>query len=373
MSTAQLSRLVAPPGQSDVEAHLGQVDALLARVLTELTDIWDTLPDDDRGPLDVLGEADLPQLVRAMMGSGGKRLRPTMCYLGWLSAGGQTREVGLSDVVKVGAALDLLHLFALVHDDVMDESASRRGLPTVHVQARRLHEAAAAVGSGQRFGESIAILVGDLAQAEAGHLIAGLPAHMRKIWRVLVAELVAGQRRDLIGSAVDRRDLAYARGVAKMKSGRYTVQRPLELGAAAAGASPAAAAALANYGDAVGEAFALRDDLLGIWGDPTKTGKPAGDDLISGKPTVVLALAQGRLRSSAGRAALSRVGSADFSAADLAVLREQLRADGVDSAVELMISDRVDAALAALNVPELEPAGTAQLSQLAHRIAWRDR
>ncbi len=369
----RLSRLATLPARSDVDAHLTQVDALLEGVLTELTQIWETLPDDDHGPVDVLGANDLPQVIRAMIDGGGKRLRPSMSYLGWLSAGGQSRGVGLPEVVTVGAALDLLHLFALVHDDVMDESASRRGRPTVHVQASRLHQAAGAVGSGRRFGESIAILVGDLAQAEAGHLIAGLPSRMRAIWRVLVAELVAGQRRDLIGSAVDRRDLAYARNVARMKSGRYTVQRPLELGVAAGGGSAGAGDALANYGDAIGEAFALRDDLLGIWGDPARTGKPAGDDLISGKPTVVLALAHERLRSSAGRAALSRVGSAQFSSSDLAVLLDQLTADGVDSAVEVMISSRVDAALAALVHPELDPAGVALLTQMAHRIAWRDR
>ncbi len=308
-----------------------------------------------------------------MIGGGGKRLRPIMVHLGWLSCGGADRNVGRTDIVRASAALELLHLFALVHDDVMDESASRRGLPTVHVRAEQLHLADGAVGSGKRFGESIAILVGDLAHAEAGHLIAGLPAPMRKIWRVLVAELVAGQRRDIIGSAAGRKDLGYARTVAKMKSGRYTVGRPLELGAAAAGASGVAADCLAAYGQAIGEAFALRDDLLGIWGDPARTGKPAGDDLISGKPTVILALAQSRLRTPAGRRALSLVGTSDFTTADLDLLLEQLRADGVDTAVETMISGHVERALSALDERELDPAGVAQLTRMAHQIAWRDR
>jgi geranylgeranyl diphosphate synthase type I len=364
---------VPAPARSDVEGHLTLVDALLTEVISELTEIWATLPDDDHGQLEILGAADIPDFISALISGGGKRLRPIMVYLGWLSCGGRSRDIGRPDIVRVSAALELLHLFALVHDDVMDESASRRGRPTVHVTAQHLHLSNAASGSGQRFGESIAILVGDLAQAEAGHLIAGLPAPMRSIWRVLVAELVAGQRRDLIGGAVGRKDLAYARTVAKMKSGRYTVGRPLELGAAAAEGSAVSSAGLGEYGQAIGEAFALRDDLLGIWGDPERTGKPVGDDLISGKPTVILALAQTRLRTAAGRRALSLVGTADFRTADLAVLMEQLRADGIDTAVEAMISGHVDRALAALDNRDLEPVGVAHLTRMAHQIAWRDR
>ncbi len=365
--------IVASDAGSVVDDHLEMVDAVLAGVVAGLETLWRELPDDGHEPVDILGELDLPQFLGRLVNSGGKRLRPVMSFLGWWSAGGRARAVGHGDVVLLGAALELLHLFALVHDDVMDESASRRGRPTVHVQAAGLHRDHAGTGDPQRFGESIAILVGDLAHAEAAHLVAGLPAPTRRIWRILVAELVAGQRRDLVGSAAGRRDLAFARGVARMKSGRYTVERPIELGAAAAAASPAAAAALAGYGRAVGEAFALRDDLLGIWGDPERTGKPAGDDLISGKPTVILALAQQRLRSPAARAALGRVGLPEFSASDLAALQSQLEADGVVAAVEAMISGHVETALAAVSGATLDPHGVTELSAMAHRIAWRDR
>ncbi len=138
------------------------------------------------------------------------------------------------DVIQVSVALELLHVFALIHDDVMDESDSRRGQPSVHTLTAQLHLHARARGNAQRFGESIAVLVGDLAHAEADHLIADLPAPMRRLWRLLVIELVHGQSRDLTGTAAGRRDLDHARQVARMKSGSYTVQRPLELGAAAA-------------------------------------------------------------------------------------------------------------------------------------------
>ena len=235
--------------------------------------------------------------------------------------------------MRVGAALELLHLFALVHDDVMDESASRRGRPTVHPRADLLHARPAAAGSAARFGESIAILLGDLAHAEADQIAADLPPEMRRIWRLLVVELVYGQRRDLTGSAAGRRDLANAREIARLKSGGYTVERPLELGAAAARAPEVVAARLAHYGREVGEAFALRDDLLGVWGDPARTGKPAGDDLVSGKPTVILALAEERLTGVA-RATLARIGSPQLGDDDVACLQQAMTDCGVVAEVE---------------------------------------
>ena len=362
--------------RSLVDDHLARVDARLEQALADLDQVWAALPDDSDGPVDVLGASDLPQFIRALV-AGGKRLRPSMSYLGWLAGGGRTRGVGYGHVVTVGAALELLHVFALVHDDVMDESASRRGQPTVHLQASALHESehrpgAPRIGSSVRFGESIAVLTGDLAHAESNELAASLPLAMRGIWRVLVAELIAGQRRDLVGSAAGRRDLAFARTVARMKSGRYTVERPLELGAAAAGAGPDARACLAAYGRAIGEAFALRDDLLGIWGEPLRTGKPTGDDLVSGKPTVILSLAQDRV-TGAARGALDRAGMPGFTPADLCLLQAELQRLGVRELIEQMICERVDTALEALADGSLDPDGVSTLSRMADRIAWRDR
>ena len=361
-----------PSGGFSTDRYLARVDRRLADVMAEVADGWALLPDNEE-PIEILGAADVPVLMQQLIEGSGKRLRPVMAALGWVAAGGRAHPRGDTDVVAVGAALELLHVFALVHDDVMDESASRRGRASVHVQAARLHEAGSGAGSSGRFGESIAILVGDLAHAEAGHVVAELPVPMRRLWRVLVAELVAGQRRDLVGSARGSRDLDFARSVARMKSGRYTVERPLELGAVAADASEHVLRCLARYGRAVGEAFALRDDLLGIWGDPAKTGKPAGDDLASGKPTVILALAASRMRSGAGREALSRVGTPAFTPADLSVLRAQLQADGVAAAVEDMITSSVDEAAEALQDNALDPDGTSLLTDMARRIAWRDR
>ena len=371
-------RMVALPGPADpgLADHLARVDQALGDAMSDLTKLWDQELDDS-GHLDVLTDHDVPAYITQLLGSGGKRIRPAMCYLGWVSARGASRTTGQddpaqNDVVTVGAALELLHVFALIHDDVMDESASRRGLPSVHVQAAALHRLSHALGSAERFGDSIAMLAGDLAHAEADQLAAELPAEMRRIWRVLVVELVCGQRRDLTGSAAGRRDLGHARQVARMKSGSYTVERPLQLGAAAAQGAPEARDRLAVYGREVGEAFALRDDLLGVWGDPRLTGKPAGDDLISGKPTVILSLAQQRVDGPA-RALMDRVGSPDLSPRDVFELQEALRDCGVVDAVEGMISTHLDTALGALDAAVLHPDGIAGLTQMAHQIAWRNR
>jgi geranylgeranyl diphosphate synthase, type I len=358
------------------QSFLRRVDARLAEVVHRLVQTWrhDLFAEIGVGagaPMDILLDRDLPEMLRVLTVAGGKRIRPSMCFWGWVAAGGRARD-SEDQVVQAGAALELLHIFALIHDDVMDESASRRGRPSVHTLAAQLHLHSAARGNARRFGESIAVLVGDLAHAEADHMVAELPLPMRRIWRLLVIELVQGQSRDITGTAAGRRDLAHARQVARMKSGAYTVQRPLQLGAAAAEAEEAVVAALTGYGREVGEAFALRDDLLGVWGDPQLTGKPAGDDLRSGKPTVILSLAEERLHGS-DRQLLARVGTPELSPDDVDHLQHALQAGGVVDAVESRISGHVHAALAELEHPALSAAGVAGLTQMAYKIAWRDR
>ncbi len=367
--------------------YLDEVDTALREAIAHLVHTWRVELAQPLGagspaapPADILLEHDLPEMLQSLNGKGGKRIRPSMAFWGWVAAGGRddapvegcAPDGGAADVVRAGAALELLHIFALIHDDVMDESDSRRGQPSVHTLAAQLHLHAGARGDARHFGESIAVLVGDLAHAEADHLVTELPRSMRQIWRLLVVELVHGQSRDLTGSAAGRRDLDHARRVARMKSGRYTVQRPLELGAAAAGAPDEVRTALLDYGEEVGEAFALRDDLLGVWGDPRRTGKPAGDDLISGKPTVILALADSRLTGGVRRV-LRRVGTPELSPADVGVLQSALAEQGVVEAVEGRISEHVRAAGAALDRVALDPAGVTGLTGMANLIAWRDR
>ncbi|HHV22904.1 MAG TPA: isopentenyl-diphosphate Delta-isomerase [Propionibacterium sp.] len=367
----------AVPGQQPevgrtptAEATLARVDTLLREEAACLETLWrDAVPGP---PVDILGPDDLPGWLHGMVLQGGKRLRPSMCHWGFVASGGREHDPGYQDLVRVAAALETLHVFGLIHDDIMDRAETRRGEPTAHVRATRRHREAGGDGSPELFGASIAILLGDLAHAEADRLADGLPETLRRMWYELTIELIAGQRADLTGAAAHRRDLDHAITIARLKSGSYTVERPLQLGAEAAVATPEARESLARYGHRIGAVFALRDDYLGIWGDPATTGKPAGDDLRNGKATTVLGLAESALSGTAAEA-LGRVGTAALTDADISLLQEALTESGVRDRVEGMIREGVDTAVAALNPAHLERDGIQGLAAMAERIAWRDR
>lgn len=350
-----------------LDETLRRTDLVLDRVCAELERQWHS-----RCPeaADVL-RADLPEHLRGwLLPATGKRLRPVMCHWGWVSAGGLTRETGRDDTVTVCAALELVHLFALVHDDVMDRSDSRRGRPTTHVEAAEEHTVAGALGDPALFGDSIAILFGDLALTESWVLTATLDPPLQRAWADMLRELVQGQLLDVTGAAARRRDLAQARRVARLKSGAYTVQRPLLLGALAARAQADALSALETFGGHLGEAFALRDDILGIWGDPERTGKPVGDDLLRGKATVLLAEARRLLPADVAERHLGH--RSVITAADVEVLQQLMLDVGVLEQAEQRIAREVDLALAALDHVDLDPTGADALRSLARSIAWRD-
>ncbi len=346
------------------------VDRLIADTLSRLRADWAALSAAVVPRPDVLHTDSVLELLSGLLATGGKRFRPRMVHWGWLAATGGNDPASYHHVPRIGAALELLHGFALIHDDVMDGSETRRGYPSVHAQAREQHVRWGSFGDPQRYGENIAILAGDLAHSEASMIAAELPAHLRTLWRTLSVELMIGQGRDLVGAANGRRDLEHARQVARAKSGAYTVWRPLQLGAAAGGASSELFDALETYGIAVGEAFALRDDILGVIGDERATGKPVGDDLIAGKPTVLLALATQRF-SAKWQRLLARTGSGELSSEEVEGLRQELINAGVIDEVESMISAAVQQASAALDSPAVHPSAREGLLRLAHRVAWR--
>ncbi|MFG2054174.1 polyprenyl synthetase family protein [Micromonospora sp. NPDC048930] len=308
--------------------------------------------------------------------AGGKRVRPTFAYWGWRGVVGADQP--LPPVLPALAALELLHTFALVHDDVMDGSGIRRGRPTAHRAAAARHRASGHTGDPERYGEAVAVLVGDLCVVWADRLMAHAavpPARLldvRRCYDQMRVETVAGQFLDVLGEhdaanwSVDR-----ALRVARYKTAGYTVQRPLLFGACLAGADPDSPliAAYTRYGLAVGEAFQLRDDLLGVYGDPVATGKPAGDDLRTGKPTVLLMLAR-QLATPAQRRALDRAGAVTASP-EVAGLAELVRDTGAVSRVEGMISDRVGEALAALDTASIDGTARTALAGLAIAAATR--
>ncbi|WP_332662547.1 polyprenyl synthetase family protein [Aeromicrobium sp.] len=276
---------------------------------------------------------DLEGLADAAIGfvAGGKRLRPQFCYAGWLVAGGDPDEPG---IVTAAAALEWLQASALVHDDLMDGSDTRRGRPSVHRAFEGLHRAESRHGDPVGFGTSAAVLLGDLLLSWCDELFRsnGLP-HTDKAFGFLdlcKTEVVAGQFLDVAGQTRESLSVAEAMTVVRYKSAKYTVERPLHIGAALAGADPDLIAALTDVALPLGEAFQLRDDVLGVFGDPDLTGKPAGDDLREGKRTVLVARTA-ELTDDAGRELLrTSLGTSD----GVEAVRDLIRTSGALAAVE---------------------------------------
>jgi geranylgeranyl diphosphate synthase, type I len=314
---------------------------------------------------------------------GGKRIRPTFAWWGWRGAGGAAGGDQAEKVLTAISALELIQGCALVHDDLMDDSALRRGKPTVHVDFAARHRAAGWDGDPDKFGAAAAILIGDLALAWADDLFseAGLTveqlAAAGSAWRCMRAEMLAGQYLDVLTQSAGGADLPPAEAamrVARLKTAAYTVERPLHLGAALAGADEQTIGALRAFGGDIGVAFQLRDDLLGMFGDTAVTGKPAGDDLREGKRTLLIAVAVAKAED-AGRDAdveliHDALGNPKLSADDLDRVRDALVELDAVAEVESRIERLTGTALAALDSAELaEPAGQ-RLAGLAH-IATR--
>jgi geranylgeranyl diphosphate synthase type I len=273
--------LTAAPAHNR-DALLSRVEDRLRALLTTEMSRWSAV--DPRGAVPV-------EAVATLVDAGGKRLRPSFCLSGFLAAGGDPACESVA--VDAAAALEVLHAFALLHDDILDDSPLRRGKPTAHERHAAVHRAAGWAGEPRRFGEGVATLAGDLAHIYADRLVSALPPPAREIWHELRTEIVIGQYLDIRVAAERIADPGLSRWVAICKSGRYTVHRPLTLGAAIAGRLDLAPA-FTRYGAALGEAFQLRDDLIDAFGDSTVSGKPTGSDFAQQKMTLLVALASER-------------------------------------------------------------------------------
>ena len=301
--------------------------------------------------LDGVGE-DLDVFTEALtdLMSGGKRLRPAFCYWGWRAAGGADTE----NAVKAATALELLQACALVHDDVMDGSDTRRGLPAAHRRFAALHRGNQWLGSPEGFGLGAAILLGDLCLSWADELLmsSGLPVDRlmaaKPLYDEMRTELMAGQYLDLLEQARGGGSIERAERVIRFKSAKYTIERPLHLGVLLAGGSPELLTTFTNYGLPLGEAFQLRDDVLGVFGDPSETGKPAGDDLREGKRTVLIAKALETASPSQASKIRRHLGDPHLDADGVALLREILTETGALDAVEARISELTANAQAAI-------------------------
>jgi geranylgeranyl diphosphate synthase type I len=337
-----------------------RVELRLRDMLDAEIDRWSALDENLVEPL---------RSLRTFVLDGGKRLRPAFCHWGFVGAGGDPQD---GQIVDVGAAFELLQAFALVHDDVMDGSATRRGRPAVHVEFADRHDAASWRGEARRFGEGVAVLIGDLAHVYADRFMIDTPRDAMAIWNELRVELNVGQYLDVVGTARADTDLTRARRIARYKSGKYTIERPLHVGAAIAGRYHELHEPLSGYGDPLGEAFQLRDDLLGAFGDEAQTGKPVGDDLREGKPTPLLAIASERARGDESTL-LSLVGSDELSADDITAIQGVLVSTGSVAEIEAAIDRLTTVAIAAIEPAPITAEASTALVELAEYVAWRDR
>ncbi|GAA4580586.1 polyprenyl synthetase family protein [Planotetraspora phitsanulokensis] len=299
----------------------------------------------------------------------GKRLRPAFCYWGWRAAGGGDDPA----LHAAAASLELLQASALIHDDVMDSSDVRRGMPAVHRKFEQMHRQAGWHGSAEQFGEGAAVLLGNLLLIWAGEmwrnsgmgpeaLAAAQPVHEQ-----MLTELMSGQYLDLLEQAQGESTLDGALRVALYKSGKYSVEQPLRLGLvlAAQAQHPWIDRLCVQYGQQVGIAFQLRDDILGVFGDPTETGKPAGDDLREGKRTILIARALSVATPAQAETVRALLGDPLLDADGVERLRSVILDTGALSACEEMIKRFLDDALHALDQAPIDESARTALAALA--------
>jgi len=331
--------------QKVLDAFLAQQAQVLGNVGPELSPLVDVAED----------------LLR-----GGKRLRAAFCYWAWRGVGGADCD----EIVAAATALELFHAAALVHDDVMDDSDTRRGMPAAHRRAAGLHRASGWVGGSDHFGVASAILLGDLCLSWSDELLAGcgLPAERLRLARPVFdrmrTQLVGGQYLDMVEQVRGQSSVERARRVIRFKSAKYSVEHPLLLGATLAAGRPDQLDALSSYGLPLGEAFQLRDDVLGVFGDPGETGKPAGDDLREGKRTVLVAAALAQATPVQAGAIRRHLGDPHLDAAGVAALREVLVDTGALDRVETDIRRLTGEALAAVAQADVDPAARDVLRDL---------
>jgi geranylgeranyl diphosphate synthase, type I len=348
---AEISRIRHGVGDA-LEAFLARQRAVLAAIGAEMLP-W----------LDSIGE----------LLAGGKRLRPAFCYWGWRAAGG----ADCLEIFNAAASLELLHASALVHDDVMDASDTRRGRPAVHRQFASRSVAAGYSGGSEQFGTGAAILIGDILLSWTDELYhaSGLRQDAlrrgRPVLDAMRTEVISGQFLDLVNQATGNESIASAMQVVTYKTAKYTIERPLHLGAALAAAPPSVIRAFTGYGIPLGVAFQLRDDVLGVFGDPAKTGKPVSGDVREGKRTVLVALAMERADTAQARLLARHLGDRSLTDSAAAQVRAVINDTGALAECEALIAANVKEAIAALDGAPVADTARPALAELA--VAATDR
>ena len=344
--------------------------------------------------LDSMGPELVPvHLMASQLLCGGKRMRPAFCVWGYVAAAGIPSDEELKSLLAAAGSLDVLHVSALIHDDLMDSSDLRRGRPAAHRQFEALHANAGWLGDSAAFGRAGAILLGDLLVMWSAQMLHGAGLDQSTLERALPiveamrTEVTCGQYLDIVAQAHPLRKRAPAIGslrptielalddasrVVEYKAARYTVQRPCQMGAALGGGDDELYFALGAYGSPLGRAFQFRDDLLGVFGDPKVTGKPAGDDLREGKRTVLVAHSYAHAGDAGQKLLLQRLGDPGLDETGINELQQVIVESGARDAVESMINEYYERALKALHDTEITEEGRAGLTALADAAVRRE-
>ena len=301
--------------------------------------------------------APLVDEIGRVVGLGGKRLRPAFCYWGFRAAGGQHS----AGIVRVGSALELLHTFALVHDDIMDEADTRRGEPSTHM----LHDA------------HFALLAGDLALVLADSAFSSAPCaapgkeQASATYSRMKQEVIAGQFLDYRVAETGDISEEVARRIAVLKSGLYSVVEPLTIGAQLGGADPGLVEGLRRFGEPLGEAFQLRDDLLGLFGDKAAVGKPVGSDVSEGKMTLLYVWTVAQLDGADRERFVRRWGANDLTPSEIEELTAAVSRSGAQSRVEALLSNLTEQAAVALAELPVAPDARSALEDLVRAATDR--
>lgn len=340
---------------------------------------------------------DLDHIIEYTLGllGSGKRFRARFCYWGWRAIGEQNSgsEVlggvetldDVDAVLSLALSLEVFHAAALVHDDIMDNSDTRRGKPAAHRAFQSFHQNQGYAGDSEHFGQSTALLVGDLLLAWSDDLLTmalsgvspSVASATRAEFATMRQEVTVGQYLDIHEEAAwmhsqESERLERALRVVTYKSAKYSMEAPLLIGAALAGSKEHHRSALQDFGLPLGIAFQLRDDLLGVFGDSEVTGKPSGDDLREGKRTVLIALAEAQMPATAKTVFNEMLGDRSLTHEQIAVMQTTLQDTGAVERVEAMIEDYVAQALDALDTADLAPGAKKELGRLADAVTKRN-
>jgi len=337
--------------------YVGQISENIDRFLTKEIKYWKDIDKSISPPLEALS---------AFINGGGKMLRPAFCFLGYRIQG--AKEIN-EEILSAGSALEMLHNFALVHDDFMDRADTRRGIPTVHKYLEKNYSQNSYSGDIEHFSNSVAILAGDFAFTYADRFARKLPSRCLDVYDALKVELFAGQQMDLDAvyrESITKEDVSR---IAQYKSGKYTIERPLQLGAVLANEN-ADSRLWDEFGRPLGEAFQLRDDVLGIFGDENLTGKPVGDDIREGKLTLLIAEAL-ELSDETDRKLLDRRGQPDITSQEIKKIVSIIESSGASKAVETRIDELYRDAMNVLEKLEMDDESLTFAKYLAKYVCWR--